>query len=338
MLEIFWDSISRRGKINYMQKRHQQDKTKNIICLMGPTASGKTALALDLVQQFSLEIISVDSGMIYRGMDIGTAKPTKKEQTIAPHRLIDICDPSETYSAARFRQDAICEIEDILWQGKTPFLVGGTMLYFKVLQQGISPLPQADAKVRAELKAMEQEKGVGSLYAKLQQVDSATAARLSSQDSQRIQRALEVYTITGQPISVLCANSPPEPSPYNFVNIALMPTQRNLLHERIAQRIQLMLRQGFVEEVEKLFRRGDLHIDLPAMRAVGYRQVWQHISGEIDYNTMQERILFATRQLAKRQLVWLKSWSNLTLVDAFESPLLQILQKINTISAVLFAP
>lgn len=321
-----------------MQKKHQQDKTKNIICLMGPTASGKTALALDLVQRFPLEIISVDSGMIYRDMDIGTAKPTKEEQMIAPHRLIDICDPSETYSAAQFRQDAISEIEDIFQQGKTPLLVGGTMLYFKVLQQGISPLPQADVKVRAKLNAMVQEQGLESLYAKLQQVDSATAARLSPQDRQRIQRAMEVYTITGKPISVLCANSPPEPSPYKFVNIALMPIQRSLLHERIAQRIQFMFQQGFVEEVEKLFRRGDLHVDLPAMRAVGYRQVWQYISGEMDYTTMQERILFATRQLAKRQLVWLKSWPNLTLVDAFDSPLLQILKKIGTIGTVLFTP
>ena len=300
---------------------------KAVVCLSGPTASGKTEVAIELAKRFPVAIISVDSGMIYRGMDIGTAKPTVAEQAIAPHYLIDICDPSESYSAAQFRADAILAIENIYQQGKIPLLVGGTMLYFKVLQQGISPLPSANPDVRAELNLIVKEQGLQGLYAKLQQIDPQSAKRISPQDSQRIQRALEVYMLTGKPINELWLNNPPVAAPYNFINIALVPGQRSLLHDRIERRIRRMIEKGFVAEVESLLRRGDLDVDLPSMRAVGYRQMWQYVSGKIDYNTMYDQILFATRQLAKRQLVWLRKWPGLVNVDAFTEPM-KVIEKV----------
>lgn len=284
---------------------------------MGPTAAGKTALALRLAEELPCSIISVDSGMVYRGMDIGTAKPTPAEQERAPHRLIDICDPGEPYSAARFRADALREIEAIVHAGRIPLLVGGTMLYFKVLQQGIAPLPAADSAVRAALSATAErhEDGWQRLHAKLQAIDPITAARLAPKDAQRIQRALEVYILTGRPLSAwhalgnaATATSAVAALPYHVINIMLMPTVRAALQDKIAQRTQLMLQQGLVAEVERLFKRGDLHRDLPALRAVGYRQVWQYLAGEISYNEMEELIVIATRQLAKRQLTWLRSW------------------------------
>lgn len=286
---------------------------KTIICLMGPTAAGKTALALQLVRELPCSIISVDSGMIYRDMDIGTAKPTFAEQRLAPHRLIDICDPQETYSAARFRRDAVQAIEEIFREGHIPLLVGGTMLYFKVLQYGISPLPVADARIRAELSAiaMQHAEGWQHLHARLQQVDAAAAQRIAPNDAQRIQRALEVYAITGKSMSELHTAHPPIALPYRVLNVVLTPPLLRVdadLQRKIETRLQLMLQQGFVDEVRRLYTRGDLHVDLPALRTVGYRQVWQYLAGAMDYATMQERIVIATRQLAKRQLTWLRSW------------------------------
>lgn len=285
-------------------------KTKAIVCLMGPTAAGKTDFAIKCAQAFPFfSIISVDSGMVYRGMDIGTAKPTHTEQNAAPHRLIDICDPSEAYSAARFRLDALREIEDIFSSDRIPLLVGGTMLYFKALQQGISALPSADPAIRAQINAVAaQHDGLAKLYARLQKIDPVTAARLAPADTQRIQRALEVYELTGRPLSELCAANPPTALPYRIINVALAPTTRAATQERIALRLQLMLQQGLVEEVARLFRRSDLNPNLPALRAVGYRQVWQYLAGEIDCEKMQELILIATRQLAKRQMTWLRNW------------------------------
>lgn len=291
-------------------------KIPAIICLMGPTAAGKTALAINLAQTLPCEIISVDSGMIYRGMDIGTAKPTAAEQAIAPHQLIDIRDPAATYSAAQFRLDALQAIEEILQRGKIPLLVGGTMLYFKVLQQGISALPHADTAIRTKLTQEAAEQGWQKLYEKLREIDPVTAARLSPSDAQRIQRALEVYEISGKPISELCAANPPVALPYNFINFAVAPAQRSMLQERIAKRLQLMLQQGLIEEGERLFKRGDLHVDLPSMRTVGYRQVWRYLAGEVERQTMEELILIATRQLAKRQMTWLRSWPGVKWLDS----------------------
>jgi tRNA dimethylallyltransferase len=281
---------------------------------MGPTSSGKTRLAIELVQQLPCDIISVDSGMIYRGMDIGTAKPTPEEQKIAPHRLIDVCDPSETYSAGQFREDAIKEIEDILSHGRIPLLVGGTMLYFKALQQGLAELPMADPEIRKKISAEAEQIGWQELHKKLESIDPIAAERINQNDAQRIQRALEIYAITGLPMTELLSAKNMQPLPYPIINIAIK-TERNILHERIEQRFQQMLKNGFIEEVEQLFKRGDLHPDLPSIRAVGYRQVWQYLSGEINYAEMQEKAIIATRQLAKRQLTWLRTWPNLNWFD-----------------------
>lgn len=282
---------------------------------MGPTASGKTSLAINLAQHLPVDIISVDSGMIYRGMDIGTAKPTLAEQLIAPHRLINICDPKDSYSAAQFREDAIREIEDILAHGRIPLLVGGTMLYFKILQQGISLLPKADENIRARITAEVNAMGGdwGRMHDKLRLIDPVTAARLSPQDAQRIQRALEVYAISGKPMSELYAANLAVELPYQITNIIIAPGLRSALHEKIAKRLQLMLQQGFVAEVEGLFGRdvsNNSPQDFPSTRAVGYRQVLQYLAGEVDYALMEQLILTATRQLAKRQLTWLRSWQD----------------------------
>jgi len=291
---------------------------KNIICLMGPTTAGKTNSAIALAQSFPCEIISVDSGMIYRNMNIGTAKPTREELLIAPHRLIDIRDPHETYSAAQFRLDALDEIENIFNRGKIPLLVGGTMLYFKILQEGISPLPQANPTIRTKLneEAAKYEDGWHRLYLKLQRIDPSTAIRLSPKDKQRIQRALEVYEITGIPMSQLCTNNPPSVLPYNTIKLAIAPMQRSTLREKIEHRLQTMLQHGLIFEVEELFKRGNLHLDLPSMRAVGYRQVWEYLNGKIDIETMQQNIITATYQLAKHQLTWLRSWHDIIWLDS----------------------
>jgi tRNA dimethylallyltransferase len=285
-----------------------------LLCLTGPTASGKTQLAIELTQHLPCDIISVDSAMIYRGMDIGTAKSSAEEQKIAPHRLIDICDPSETYSAGQFREDALTEIKDILSHDRIPLLVGGTMLYFKVLQQGLAELPTADPEIRKEIFAQAEEIGWQEMHKKLAEIDSQSAERINKNDSQRIQRALEIYAITGKSMTELLTKK--HITPYQFLNIAIAPSERSILHERIEKRFQQMLEKGFIEEVEQLFKRGDLHSDLPAIRTVGYRQIWQYLAGKLTKEEMQEKAIIATRQLAKRQLTWLRSWPDLQWFDS----------------------
>ena len=286
---------------------------------MGPTAAGKTALAIELTKLFPFDIISVDSGMIYRGMDIGTAKPTLTELKIAPHRLINICDPAETYSAGQFREDVLVEIEKIFSQGRIPLLVGGSMLYFRVLQQGIANLPKANKEVRAKISSQGEKFGLGVLYQRLQKVDPQTAAMLSQTDSQRIQRALEVFELTGKSLSELKRASPPQMPSYKIINLAMAPSTRSFLETKINERFGEMLRLGFLEEVEGLYNRGDLHLDLPSMRMVGYRQVCQYFAGKITYEQMLEQIPIATRQLAKRQQTWLRSWPEVSWFDS-ENP------------------
>jgi tRNA dimethylallyltransferase len=276
------------------------------IFLMGPTASGKTELAVELVQRFPLEIISVDSALVYRGMDIGTAKPGPEVLTVAPHRLIDIRDPSEPYSAAEFREDALAAMAEITAQGRVPLLVGGTFLYFRALQYGLSAMPAADPEVRARLEAEQHEQGLEHLYRRLQRVDPPTAARLHASDPQRIQRALEVYEVTGKPLSEWHAQGRGEILPYRVLKLVLIPAERELLHRRIERRLQQMLDEGFEDEVRALAERGDLNPELPALRAVGYRQMWACLSGELGRSEVAEKILVATRQYARRQLTWLR--------------------------------
>lgn len=287
-----------------------------VICLMGPTAAGKTDLAIEWLERYPCEIVSVDSALVYRGMDIGTAKPDAETLARAPHRLINIIDPSQAYSAADFYRDAQQEIEQILAKDKIPLLVGGTMLYFQALQKGLSPLPSADATIRADLEQQILEQGLAALYNELQKVDPVAADKIKATDKQRIQRALEVYRLTGQPLSVL-QQVKPALLPYRFINTAVIPESRPLLHERIAQRFDQMLAQGFIEEVEELKSRPELHSNLPSMRAVGYRQVWQYLAGEIDKQTMRDKGIIATRQLAKRQLTWLRQWPDLQMAVDF---------------------
>jgi tRNA dimethylallyltransferase len=274
---------------------------------MGPTATGKTEIALELHARFPVEIVSVDSSQVYRGMDIGTAKPTRAQLARAPHRLIDIRDPSETYSAAEFRADARREMARIRARGKVPLLVGGTMFYFRALEHGLSPLPSAVPAVREALAAEARRVGWPALHARLAGIDPATAARLDPHDAQRIQRALEIHAVTGRAPSAL-VRAAPEPSGYRFLKIALWPVERADLHRRIAARFLQMLEHGLLAEVEGLYARGDLHPGLPSMRTVGYRQVWSFLTKEVNYNEMIERSVAATRQLAKRQMTWLRRY------------------------------
>jgi tRNA dimethylallyltransferase len=281
------------------------------VLLMGPTASGKTALALELVARGPFDIISVDSGMVYRGMDIGTAKPSAEELRQAPHRLIDICDPAEAYSAALFREDALRHMAEITAAGRIPLLVGGTMLYFKVLLEGMAEMPDADPAIRARLDEEGARLGWPALHARLAAVDPVSAARLKPNDSQRLQRALEVWGLTGKPLSAWHAEQvAPPPPPYRFTRLAVAPVERATLHERIARRFDIMLASGFIEEVEGLRARGDLHLGLPSMRAVGYRQVWEYLDGQGNRQELRERGIAATRQLAKRQLTWLRNFTD----------------------------
>ncbi|MAZ77486.1 MAG: tRNA (adenosine(37)-N6)-dimethylallyltransferase MiaA [Legionellaceae bacterium] len=286
-----------------------------ITCLMGPTATGKTGIAIRLAQAFPFEIISVDSTMVYRGMDIGSATPTADELTSAPHRLINFRDPSDPYSAADFCEDALREIKDIIDAGKKPLLVGGTMLYFKALQQGLSPLPKADPAIRQALEKEAEEKGWQVLHDRLTAIDPKSAEKIHPNDPQRLQRALEVYEITGQPLSEL-QSSQSLSHQYEFLNIGLLPDDRESLRQQIAKRFRQMLDDGLVEEVRVLYERGDLHAELPAMRAVGYRQVWDYLSGKLSYDEMVEKAIIATGQLAKRQTTWLRSWPNLHIVNS----------------------
>jgi tRNA dimethylallyltransferase len=274
------------------------------ICLAGPTGCGKTAAALAIAEVLPVEIISVDSALVYRGMDIGTAKPSAAEQAAVPHHLIDILDPTESYSAAEFVRDAKRLAAEIGVRGRLPLLVGGTMLYFKALFDGLSALPQADAELRAALDAEAAERGWPALHAELATLDPETAARLAPNDSQRIQRALEVIRLTGQPLSALHAASRDEGVDWPL--FSLEPTDRAWLHERLAQRFDLMLQQGLVDEVKVLRARGDLSLALPSMRCVGYRQTWEALDAN-DFSDLRERGIAATRQLAKRQVTWLRS-------------------------------
>lgn len=279
------------------------------IFLMGPTASGKTDLAIQLRQQLPVEVISVDSALIYRGMDIGTAKPSKAELALAPHRLIDICDPAESYSAANFRTDALREMQEISAQGKIPLLVGGTMLYYKALLEGLSPLPSADEKVRSEIEAKAALIGWGGLHQELSKIDPISAQRINPNDSQRINRALEVFYLTGKTLTELTAQKG-EALPYDILQFAIAPEQREVLHLRIEQRFHNMIELGFQQEVEKLYRRPDLNENLPSIRCVGYRQMWEYLRGDYDHDEMVFRGICATRQLAKRQITWLRGWTS----------------------------
>lgn len=306
-----------------------------IACLLGPTASGKTASALAFAAKHATEIVSVDSALVYRGMDIGTAKPTLDERARAPHHLIDIRDPIEAYSAADFRADALRAIGEILARGRVPLLVGGTMLYYKALTQGLNDLPSADPDVRAMLEADAARDGWPALHARLAGVDPVTAARLAPNDAQRIQRALEVFMLTAQPMSVLLSASGREDAaPYRFVPIALEPADRSVLHARIAQRFDAMLDGGFIEEVRRLRARGDLDPGLPSMRCVGYRQAWEYLDGAIDYATMRDKGIFATRQLCKRQLTWLRSMPERTVIDCCAPDATE--QAVRAIEAVVY--
>ena len=277
------------------------------IFLMGPTASGKTALACELSERFPLDLVSVDSALVYRGMDIGTAKPDAATLARYPHALVDIRDPAQPYSAADFRVDALAAMQRISAQGRVPLLVGGTGLYFRALQQGLSDLPEADPATRAQLAAEATRLGWPAMHARLAALDPAAAGRIGCNDVQRLQRALEVIELTGRPLSELQRGGTATPFPWRVLKLALLPADRRVLHERIARRFDAMLAEGFLDEVRALRARGDLHADLPAIRAVGYRQAWEHLDGQTDAATFRERAIFATRQLAKRQITWLRS-------------------------------
>ncbi|RXZ36651.1 tRNA (adenosine(37)-N6)-dimethylallyltransferase MiaA [Oxalobacteraceae bacterium CAVE-383] len=291
------------------------------VAIMGPTASGKTAAALEIARHIPCEIISVDSALVYRGMDIGTAKPSPAERAVAPHHLIDIIEPTDAYSAMQFRDDALRLIADIAGRGKLPLLVGGTMLYFKVLRDGMDALPIADPALRARLDAEAAALGVPALHARLALLDPITAARLKPKDSQRIQRALEIIELTGQPMSALLTGDGGNtgPAPYRLLPIALEPSERSVLHERIAQRFDQMLEDdALLMEVAALRDRGDLHPGLPSMRCVGYRQAWEFLDGHIDRPTLRDKGIAATRQLAKRQLTWLRGMDERIVIDCLD--------------------
>lgn len=286
------------------------------VLLMGPTASGKTPLALALARQFPAEIISVDSAQVYRGMDVGTAKPSAAERAAIPHHLIDVIDPTESYSAARFRADALRLMKEIAARGRIPLLVGGTMLYFKALREGLSELPQSDAFVRARIDAEAAERGWPAVHVELARVDPETATRLKPNDSQRIQRALEVFRISGKPMSQLLGRGKPEDLPFHLFELALVPSDRGALHRRIEARFDAMLESGLVEELRALRERYALRSGLPSMRSVGYRQAWQFLEGELYRGELRNLGIFATRQLAKRQLTWLRGMAGIRAFDS----------------------
>ena len=290
---------------------------------MGPTASGKTGVAVELVQQLPLEIISVDSALVYRHMNIGTAKPDAATLAVAPHHLIDLIDPTERYSAAQFCQDALALMQDITARGKIPLLVGGTMLYFKALREGLSDMPSADLSVRAAIEARALVLGWHKLHAELAQIDPETAARLHPADAQRISRALEVYAQTGLPLSSYLNRAADNRLPYRVCSLALIPGERAVLHTRIAERFDTMLRQGFIGEVEHLRARFALNSQMPAMRCVGYRQIGLYLDGAMDRDALRDRGIFATRQLAKRQLTWLRATQDVQTLDCLDPVLPQ---------------
>ncbi|SDU26167.1 tRNA dimethylallyltransferase [Pseudomonas pohangensis] len=292
------------------------------IFLMGPTAAGKTDLALELARQLPCELISVDSALVYRGMDIGTAKPDRQTLEAFPHRLIDIRDPLDSYSAADFRADALQAMAEISARGRIPLLVGGTMLYFKALEEGLADMPAADPAVRAELEALANSAGLQVLHEQLAAIDPQSAARIHPNDPQRLIRALEVYRVSGMSMSrhrELQKLGLAAGLPYRIARLAIAPLQRQLLHERIALRFKHMLQQGFVAEVEQLYKRGDLHAGLPSMRSVGYRQAWAYLEGDLTLDELEQRGIIATRQLAKRQFTWLRSWEQVHWLDSLAS-------------------
>lgn len=294
------------------------------IFLMGPTASGKTDLALALAEALPCDLVSVDSAMVYRGMDIGTAKPEPEILAAFPHRLVDICDPLESYSAAQFRQDALAAMAAITAAGRIPLLVGGTMLYFKALVEGLADMPGAHAEVRAALEAQAAAEGLAALHRQLAAIDPASAARIHPNDPQRLVRALEVYQVSGLTMSEhrqrqrlqTAAATGAANFPYTVAQLAIAPAQRSTLHLRIERRFESMVEQGLIEEVERLRERGDLHLALPSMRSVGYRQVWEYLDGTITKGEMLSRGVIATRQLAKRQFTWLRSWEEAHWLDS----------------------
>lgn len=298
------------------------------IFLMGPTAAGKTDLAIELTKVLPCELISVDSALVYRGMDIGTAKPSKALLAEFPHRLIDILDPAEAYSAADFRRDALQAMAEITSRGKIPLLVGGTMLYYKALVDGLADMPAADPEVRAQIEEEAARLGWQALHEQLAIIDPESAARIHPNDPQRLSRALEVYRVSGQSMTALrqrqsaqsteAAASGLQQLPYTVANLAIAPANRQVLHRRIEQRFTLMLEQGFIDEVVALRERSDLHAGLPSIRAVGYRQVWDYLDGKLTSAEMQERGIIATRQLAKRQFTWLRSWTDLHWLDSLD--------------------
>ena len=301
-----------------MTQPQQANALPKAIFLMGPTASGKTDLAIALTKHLPCEIISVDSALIYRGMDIGSAKPTAAEMADAPHRLVDIIDPAMSYSAADFRADALKHMQAITDAGKIPLLVGGTMLYFKVLLEGLSPMPTSVPLIRQAIEAEAKLRGWESLHQELSLYDPQSAARLHPNDGQRVCRAVEVYRSSGRTLTELTAEKG-EALPYEVLQFAIAPTDKAILHERIEHRFQLMIDAGFEDEVRALHRRDDLNLDLPSMRCVGYRQMWEYIDGKLEHDEMIFRGVVATRQLAKRQMTWLKGWQDLTWLDSMAS-------------------
>lgn len=289
-----------------------------VVFIMGPTASGKTDLGLRLADQRDVSLISVDSALIYRQMDIGTAKPDAETLQQYPHALIDILDPTQAYSAADFVEEATREINLALEQNRVPVLVGGTILYFKALAEGLAKLPVADPELRERLEAEAAQFGWPAMHAKLAKLDPLSGARLKPMDSQRIQRALEVVILTGRSIESFWQEQAQKELPWDLLPLALMPMDRAELHRRIALRFDLMLEQGFQAEVEALRARGDLHLGLPSMRCVGYRQMWQHLDGDLTEAEMVEKSVVATRQLAKRQMTWLRSWDGAVQLDPWD--------------------
>jgi tRNA dimethylallyltransferase len=316
----------------------QHSAPPDVICIMGPTASGKTALAMELYSHRDFQIISVDSAQVYRGMDIGTGKPGPEMLEQYPHRLIDIRDPAEPYSASEFRGDAIHEIRAAHELGKIPLLVGGTMLYFRVLRDGLADMPDADPEVRQQIEALAESEGWEQVHARLAEVDPVAADRIHPNDPQRLQRALEVYLVSGRSMTEhhqleqqsLEEGQPLPPFKLHF--FAIQPADRAQLHGRIASRFHGMLQQGLVDEVSRLHEREDLHEILPSIKSVGYRQVWQYLDGEIGYDGMVERSIIATRQLAKRQLTWLRSWPDLLTLS--ESPAKSIDKLLNYMDSI----
>jgi tRNA dimethylallyltransferase len=282
--------------------------------LLGPTASGKSRLALGLAKEFPIEVVSVDSALVYRGMDIGTAKPSAADRAAVPHHLVDIIEPDQSYSAGRWREDAIRAVTDTLGKNKIPLLVGGTMLYYRALIAGLDALPQAEPALRAAIDAEAARHGWPALHAELAKVDPKAAQRISPNDAQRIQRALEVWRLTGKPLSAL-QGAPQDPLPFAIKAVSLFP-DRERLHETIAARFDAMLAAGLIEEVKNLRKKYRLTAAMPSMRAVGYRQVWEHLEGRYDKETLREKAVAATRQLAKRQLTWLRSLPGLLRLDA----------------------